>query len=285
LDDFVFLAHYSLIGAAALTFSQSSLWDMNWWSWHLLRVMGYAVAMIFAFRSHLKDHFTLLRRKDDLQEQVRERTQQLENSLEEKELLLEEIHHRVKNNLQIVNSLLNLQSNQAEEERQDPFEESKNRIRSIALVHEYLYESESLRDLNFKEYSEGLIDQLLSSLVSDDFDLNLRKEIEEIRLNLDETVQCGLILNEALTNCFKHAFVNRGEGMVRIRFVTAGQRHVLTIADDGVGLPEDNPDELTDTLGLDLIRTLVEVDLNGSLTIDSGSDGTTVTVAFPGEGP
>lgn len=194
----------------------------------------------------------------------------LRSALEEKEILLREVHHRVKNNLQVVSSLLSLQARSApDEEVQRAFDESRMRIQSMALIHEQLYESTDFADVNFPAYIRQLAQRLFRSYNVNPGRVGLRVEVGQIRLGVDTAVPCGLILNELLSNSLKYAFPNGREGtiVVSVEEMKDGSV-VLSVADDGDGLPPEIGFWNTKTLGLRLVRLLVrqldgEIELGG----------------------
>jgi PAS domain S-box-containing protein len=183
---------------------------------------------------------------------------QIKASLREKEVLLKEIHHRVKNNLQITSSLLKLQSGYIQDPRaREMFAESQNRIRSMALVHEKLYQSSDLSRIDFSDYIRSLASLLFRSFGVDRERIALKIEGDHIFLSVETAVPCGLIVNELLSNCIKHAFPEGSEGevVVGIHGSEPGG-YVISVKDTGVGLPKDLDLEQTETLGLQLVRTL-----------------------------
>jgi PAS domain S-box-containing protein len=199
-------------------------------------------------------------------------------SLEEKELLLREIHHRVKNNLQVISSLLNLQSSYID----DPgvtavLRDSQGRIMSMSMIHEKLYRSGNLADIDVRGYLEGLARSIMFSYMRPDQHVDLKFEMDDIRLNVDTIMPLGLIVNELVTNAFKYAFPDGG-GEVRVSLRRDGDGFLLTVADDGVGLPDDfNLDSLR-SLGMLLVRNLTD-QLNGELEYTSNG-GTEFRVRF-----
>ncbi len=208
----------------------------------------------------------------DLSEEYKEK---IEASLNEKELLLKEIHHRVKNNMQLISSLLNLQSSYLnDEDARNAISESQKRIRSISLVHESLYLSDNLSSINFKEYIKGVVMGLISNYNSQ---INVNYNIEKIRLNIETAIPCGLIINEIVTNAIKHAFTNN-EGLISIQFTRVSDKFKLIISDNGVGLPESLFNGKDNSLGLQLVKMLVD-QLEAELNIDN-SDGTTFKIVF-----
>ncbi len=182
------------------------------------------------------------------------------NSLKEKELLIKEIHHRVKNNLQVISSIFYLQS----EKVTDPsiheiMEECKNRVNSMALIHENFYQSDDLVNIDFKEYLENLVSNLqMSHGNGNDHLININLNIDSILLNIDVAIPCGLLVNELVSNAFKHAFPNNRKGKIYIDMHRVSEEEmILKVKDDGVGLPEDFDLEKTETLGMEIINTLI----------------------------
>lgn len=190
----------------------------------------------------------------------REAEEKVKYSLQEKEVLLKEIHHRVKNNLQVTSSLLKLQSNYIQDPHaRELFAESQNRIRSMALVHEKLYQSSDLSRIDFADYVESLAALLFRSFGAAAHDVTLDVAGDQIFLTIDTAVPCGLMINELLSNCVKHAFPDGRRGRIEIR-VTAeeSKRFSVSVRDDGVGLPTGIDIHQTETLGLQLVSTLAQ---------------------------
>jgi PAS domain S-box-containing protein len=211
----------------------------------------------------------------------RQAEERLTASLQEKEVLLKEIHHRVKNNLQIISSLLSLQSEAiADPDLLTQFQDSQDRVRSMALVHETLYQSQDLARLNMAPYIHTLSAQLLQSYSVDPSRLDVRIQADRLLLNLDQAIPCGLILNELLTNAFKYAFPLGQAGVVHVALysVTAQQAR-LVVRDTGVGFPADLDFRHTATLGLQLVVMLTE-QLGGTITLERDG-GTIFTLTFP----
>ncbi len=202
----------------------------------------------------------------------------INNQLKEKETLLQEIHHRVKNNLAIISSLLELQKEGAGEEVKKVFRESQSRIQSIALVHEKLYQTETLSDINMKEYIHELFDVLSSAYESTARSVNVELDIEEVSLDIIEAVPCGLILNELINNAYKHAFKDGEEGMFKINFREQDETIHMSVGDNGQGLPDDFDLESTNSLGMTLVRTLTN-QLEGEITVNSNG-GTEFSIRF-----
>ena len=207
---------------------------------------------------------------------------QIRQSLQEKEVLLKEVHHRVKNNMQVISSLLSLQ----EEHITDPaalvsFRDSQNRVRSMALVHEKLYRSESLASINFSEYVEDLLASLKRSYMLASIDV--RAETDNLRLGVDTAIPCGLIINELVSNALKHAFKGRERGTVCVRINRDGHGGTsMLVEDDGNGLPADFDWRQGGSLGMQLVSMLTE-QIGGSLSVHV-STGTRFTITFPTNG-
>jgi PAS domain S-box-containing protein len=192
--------------------------------------------------------------------QRREAEEKVRASLREKEVLLKEIHHRVKNNLQITSSLLKLQSGYIQDKQaREMFAESQNRIRSMALVHEKLYQSNDLSRIDFSDYVDSLASLLFRSFGLASRRIQLKVSGDKVFLAVDTAVPCGLIVNELLTNCLKHAFPDERPGLIEIQVIAGADRGIcLLVRDDGVGLPPHVDLDRTDTLGLQLVKTLAE---------------------------
>jgi two-component sensor histidine kinase len=202
----------------------------------------------------------------------------IKNSLKEKEVLLKEIHHRVKNNMQIISSLLNLQSCSIDDkETLNVLQESQNRVRSMAIMHEKLYQSNDLTNLQFNDYIERLVSDLF-------FSYNVNKRInavfnvDDVKLNMETAVPLGLIVSELVSNCLKHAFPNDMKGNILISLKKHEDRYILIIKDNGVGFPEDIDYKNTDSLGLQLVINLVG-QIDGEIKLEK-DDGTIFTIIF-----
>jgi PAS domain S-box-containing protein len=205
---------------------------------------------------------------------------QLKASLQEKEVLLREIHHRVKNNLQIISSLLNLQSQHVEDSKAlEMFKESRLRVRSMAMVHEKLYRSKNLSRVDFKEYVQSLCYHLFQmyGVAPDTVALNL--DMGDILLDINTAIPCGLLVSELISNALKHAFPQgrKGEVTVSMKPVENGDI-VLEVRDNGVGLEEDLDLKNTESFGLQLVDMLTE-QLQGTISIDRNG-GTTFAIRF-----
>jgi PAS domain S-box-containing protein len=184
----------------------------------------------------------------------------LENSLFEKEILLKELHHRVKNNMQIISSLLNLQSSYINNPLiVDMFKESQNRIKSMALIHEKLYQTKELARINLKDYIKDLAGELVRSYKSNNNSIEVKTDIPEVYTGLDSIIYLGLIINELLTNSLKHAFNKSGDGIIQITITQIEKSGIeLVISDNGKGFPENFDLAGSETLGLSLVNSLVD---------------------------
>jgi two-component sensor histidine kinase len=215
--------------------------------------------------------------------------EKIRESLKDKESLLNEVHHRVKNNLQVVSSLLSLQSRYTK----DPkvlavFKDCRNRIISMALVHEKLYRSSNLSRVKLRDYVQSLAQHLLCSYLKGPEDLSIDIDIDSERsFAVDIAVPCGLILNELISNSLRHAFPNGGVGTIRVELKTFGKGNiVLAVKDNGIGLPKDfqiskleESQFESGTIGLKIVDMLAR-QLNGSLVAKNGT-GTSMEVEFP----
>lgn len=205
----------------------------------------------------------------------------LRASLEEKTILLKEVHHRVKNNLQIINSLLSLQTDRTQTpEVLDTLRDMQNRVQSMALLHETLYRSDNLARINLANYVESLCVHLWRAIGSTTGRIELERRIDAVGLPLDQAVPCGLMINELVSNALKHAFPAGRSGRVRVTVqAQPDQRLALTVADDGVGLPPSADPRRAETLGLQLVFMLTE-QLQGTLVVTQDT-GTVFQITFP----
>jgi two-component sensor histidine kinase len=240
-----------------------------------------AVLTVLALLGYLRQNRRVKSKTAELRRELFERQmaekellaseQHLRQSLTEKESLLKEIHHRVKNNLQIVSSLLYLQ----EEYMHDPkgveiLRESQNRVKSMALIHEQLYGTADLAKIDFGRYIQGLAANLFDAYGTDPARIRLDVRADDISLGVDMAVPCGLIVNELVSNALKHAFPSHQAGTIKIAVAAlSGGRLEVVVADDGIGLTAPDGDTEKRTLGLRLVDTLV-AQLDGTVDIQTG---------------
>jgi PAS domain S-box-containing protein len=207
----------------------------------------------------------------------------IENALEEKTVLLNELHHRVKNNLQMISSLLSLQSNRSDDARlREVLNECQNRVKAMGLTHQLLYEHKDFSRLDIGEYLNRLSQLLLSTYRAGGKGVNLKLVLSPDRhyVGLGKAIPCGLAVNELVTNAFKHAFPAERQGTITVSLAgSEGNEVVLTIADDGIGLPPDFDINTINSLGLRLVTLLTE-QLQGTLSIDR-SAGSSFALRFP----
>ncbi len=216
--------------------------------------------------------------RDVTEDRAQER--RLRDSLLEKEVLLKEVHHRVKNNLQVISSLLYLQKDTIEDPVvQGIFEESRNRISSMALIHEELYRSGDLARVDLKEYLERLTPKLVQSLQGGRT-IGFALELEECRVPVDKAIPFGLIVNELVTNAVKHAFTGREAGNVRLTVKREADMVRAAVEDDGVGLGDDFHPDAVKSLGMQLVVQLTR-QLRGALSFGSSPAGTAFRLSFP----
>ncbi len=242
----------------------------------------------------------LLESHDDLERRVVNRTAELERvnkelrneiaerrraetrlkvSLEEKEVLLKEIHHRVKNNLQVVSSLLYLQSEYIKDPQSlEILKESRDRVRTMALVHERLYRSEDLARIDFQEYIHSLVAYLFSSYKVNPALIRLKLKVEDLTISIDRAIPCGLIITELISNSLKHAFPE-GKGTITVEFQSTEEEFLtLVVRDDGVGFSSEMDFRNTESMGLRLVTTLTR-QLDGEIELDQDG-GTSFTITF-----
>lgn len=218
-----------------------------------------------------------------LQTELQERQKiedQLRASLQEKEILLREVHHRVKNNLQLVSSLLNLQANIIDNpELLKPFTESQQRVKTMALIHEKLYQSDNLAKINFAEYVQALMEDLFQSHQSHTPTISFCLKVTPVELPVDVVIPCGLIINELVSNSLKYAFPGKTAGEIKILFAPANQQqYTLIVSDNGIGMPDSIDFCQSSSLGLQLVCTLTQK-LRGTIELDR-TNGTAFNITF-----
>ena len=207
--------------------------------------------------------------------------EQIKSSLKEKEILLQEIHHRVKNNMQIVTSLLRLQAAKIMDEKYvGMFKNATDRIKSMALVHEKLYQSEDFANIDFNDYVKSIANNLIRGYSVTPDKVKLHTEIDDILVELDHAVPCGLIINELISNSLKYAFPKDETGTIRITLCSINHDEIeLTVSDDGIGIPGEMDIRETESLGLQLVHILAEDQLEGTLELDRDG-GTAFRIRF-----
>ena len=209
----------------------------------------------------------------------KEAQMELLRSLNEKEILLKEVHHRVKNNLQVISSILSLQTAHVGDDKRilDLLRDSRDRIRSMAFIHESLYQTKDFSSIDLANYIEGLSRNLMMSY-SLTGKVALRTDLQKVHLVLDQAIPCGLILNELISNALKHAFPSGREGEVRIDLFTREDRVHIGVSDNGIGVPKTFNVETHGNLGLELVHTLVD-QLDGRIEM-SGGPGVSYLLTF-----
>lgn len=207
--------------------------------------------------------------------------ERIKASLKEKEILLKEIHHRVKNNLQIITSLLSLQTDFVNTGNYlQAFEESRNRIRAMALVHEKLYSSKDLSKIDFGEYIEEFLHILGNNFAfANPRQVSIEHELDSIEVGIDKAIPCGLILNELVTNAYKYAFPEGSAGIIKVRLKDLGQETMICVKDNGIGFKKDFDIASTNTLGFMIVDSLSK-QLHGKIKINS-DNGAEVQICFP----
>ncbi|TFH42323.1 MAG: hypothetical protein E4G96_03695, partial [Chrysiogenales bacterium] len=206
---------------------------------------------------------------------------QINLSLREKEILLKEIHHRVKNNMQIISSLLGLQATHVKDDRDAAlFKVSQNRVRSMALVHEKLYQSDTLAGLDFSDYITDLVRELSQSYYIEDR-IDIVVNANRVFVNIDNAIPCALIIYELVSNALTHAFPGERVGKIEVNFSEGDDEFRLRVCDNGVGLPPETEINASDSLGLQLVDALVQ-QLQGTMRLDRGG-GTAYTITFRGQ--
>ncbi len=205
--------------------------------------------------------------------------ERIKKSLEEKEVLLKEIHHRVKNNMQVISSLINIQAMRIKDKKtQEIFRDTRNRVMSMALVHERLYRSEDLAGIDFKMYIERMSVHLMSYYQEASQNIELKTDVKDIFLDITKAMPLGLITNELITNSLKHAFPKSKKGKITIEFYKKGKIFHLNIGDNGIGFPKDLDFRKAESMGMDLVNSLVR-QINGSIQL-SRDKGTLFKISF-----
>ncbi len=206
---------------------------------------------------------------------------ELEESLEEKETLLAEIHHRVKNNLAVISGMLHIQSfKESDKEIQEKLLNSTLRVKSMANIHEQLYQSKNFSRMEFDQGLKKLVETILDTM-NHSKEINLNYDLDPVQLTISQAVPCSLIVNEVITNCLKHGFPNRESGMIDIDLQKKDSEIFMAISDDGVGISEADFRKENESIGIELIQTLTK-QINGTYTYKPRHDkkGTEFTIQF-----
>jgi two-component sensor histidine kinase len=289
---------FALMGIIAALFIVSIMVLLIWWVYVPLRAISLALrsnslAAIGGLRGK-KDEFgeiagllsKFLKQRESLIREIAVRKkadEKIKASLQEKEVLLREIDHRVKNNLQIINSLYSLQAEKSKDAKvRSILKESQSRVRSISLVHEKLYQSRDIAKIDVEEYVKSLVQDIKSLFAINTEQIVIEISVEkDIDMGIDKVVNCGLIINELVTNAYKYAFSDGRAGVISLGLCKSAKgEYTLTIADNGVGMPEGFNLASVETLGLEMVRLLANQ--MGSLRIE-GKKGTTVKVFIKDE--
>jgi two-component sensor histidine kinase len=204
---------------------------------------------------------------------------QLLNALQEKELLIKEIHHRVKNNLQLISSILYIRMSKVEHSNVREFlDDARQKIRSIALIHERLLQTETLNEVEVNDYLGRLILDLHITYLRQDFDVDIITQIDYVKMGVDNTIYCGLIVNELVTNALKHAFVGRTKGCITVRFNKVDNLHILEVGNDGDPLPETISIGSSGSFGMHMLDVFIK-QLKGTIEINR-ENGTLISISF-----
>jgi PAS domain S-box-containing protein len=213
----------------------------------------------------------------DISERI-ESEEKIKKSLKEKEILLQEVHHRVKNNLQIISSILNLQTRSIKNPKfLDLIQETRYRIMSMSFIHDLLYQTTDFTNIDFSKYLQSITSNIMNTYTLNK-NIDLKLDVESIFLNLDNAIPCGLIVNELITNVFKYAFPDDRKGEINIALKQINNKVVLSVADNGVGIKKQVDYKTTESLGFQLINSLVN-QIDGDLAYEN-NNGTKFTVSF-----
>jgi ligand-binding sensor domain-containing protein/two-component sensor histidine kinase len=240
---------------ATYSFSISSPWWKKWWAIILLATgIFYTIYRVASYKEKRQRLIS-----QELEGKVKERTLLIETQRDEKEVLLKEIHHRVKNNMQVIISLLSIQSGYTKDEAALAlFDEAKNRIRSMALIHEKMYQTGDLARIDFQDYIMALTNDLIETYAINT-DIFLDIKIDKVKFGIDTLIPLGLLLNEIISNTLKYAFVNRDKGRITIHlsYDDSSSQYTLNIGDNGIGMPQELFEREEGTLGVELIKIFI----------------------------
>lgn len=272
-----------LVGIVVYGFRTEGILEQNFFTSNFVHIGKFCEVLLLSFAVGYK-YNAVKKDKEKLQQhlnteleyQVRQRTEALNRALADKDVLIKEVHHRVKNNLQIVSSILSMQSRKLiDKEAQSAVDEGRSRIRSMSLIHEKLYKNDKLSRVNMKEYINELSEYLFTSYRPEK-EVKQKIEADNVILDIDTAIPLGLILNELITNSLKYAFRDVDDGILEIELEKNVSDFTLTFSDNGPGLPSDYQN--TKSMGMRLVRTLTD-QLGGTLSIDSTA-GTKYTIHF-----
>ncbi|MBT4641068.1 MAG: transporter substrate-binding domain-containing protein [Deltaproteobacteria bacterium] len=241
-------------------------------------ILGLIILLLFVWR-----YLSVFKINKILRKTITERKQaeeKIKSSLKEKQTLIDEIHHRVKNNMNVVSSLLKLQANNIKDDKtKDILKESQNRIYAMSAIHETIHGSENLSEISLKTYLYKITNSIFQSSAVNSKKVKLKNDITEMPISINQASPLGLVTNELISNSLKYAFPDEKEGEISVSVKKLDKELELTIEDDGIGLPEEFDLKNSKTLGLKLVRTLVENQLDGSIEMES-NDGTKFTIKF-----
>lgn len=225
-----------------------------WLEWWFLIIIGLVIISLFAFIVKLRVEYF---EKIKLSRLVDEQTKELQSGLQEKEVLIKEIHHRVKNNLAVISGLLEMQSwNLENEEAKKALNESKLRVHTIAKIHENLYQNKNLGEIDFEKFLIELRDGIVTTMQVENYNVKVEIEVKCGLIPLDQAIPCGLIINELVTNSFKHAFQDQKEKIIKITFTEDSENYYLSVRDNGKGIDENIFNEDISSLGITLVTSL-----------------------------
>jgi len=218
----------------------------------------------------------------EIELRVQARTAALQAALHDRDVLLQEAHHRVKNNLQVISSLISMQARAAgASPSREALEECRTRVQTIALIHEKLNRSQDFTRLPFSEYARDLVRDIFKATCVSPCRISLELDVEPVALPVDKATPCGLLLNELITNALRHAFPDGRAGTVRVELAPAGAGLRLSVRDDGIGLPEGLDPTRSSSLGLQIVHTLVK-QLHADLEVEVAA-GTCFRITVPAE--
>ncbi|NNF34920.1 MAG: tetratricopeptide repeat protein, partial [Saprospiraceae bacterium] len=236
------------------------------------RLIGMGIGLVI-FGGLLLWVFSLFRK-------TKEQNRVITKANQEKEVLLKEIHHRVKNNLQVVSSLLTLQSKYVDDDTAlDAINTGKSRVQSMSILHRNLYQNENLKNIKIKPYFEDLVENLVSTYQVGDKDIHINSDVDDIELDVDTVIPMGLITNELISNALKYAFENKERGNINLSINKSNGHLNLSVSDDGKGIPFTEIPRRSKTLGMQLIHSFSKK-LKGDVSIDN-ENGTNISLKFP----